>query len=62
MFAGSGIYAGDPQTSEVSFLLAPVDVGILPALLDRILSYGPNVLPAAEVSFGCLEVLLLSRP
>ncbi len=56
---GRGVDALDPQGAEIPLLGAPVAIGILVGLLDRLHRDAENVLATAEIALRLLDDLLV---
>src|SRR5579862_373364 len=59
--AGARVDAGDPQRAEITLLVAAVAVGVLPRAHHRFLGDLEYVLPAAAITLGLVEDLLVAR-
>jgi hypothetical protein len=60
MLTGSGIDPGDPQTTEIPFLVATIAVSVLQGLHDRLVGDFEELAPGAPETFSQLQNFLMA--
>ena len=62
LLARGRVDAGDPQLAEVALALAPIAVGVLQGLFDRVFCRAVRFAPAAPVALGHVQNFLATPP